>query len=442
MSFPKNFLWGAASAAYQIEGAYDEDGKVPGIWDALSAGHVKHGENGNIACYHYHRYKEDVALLKKLGVKAYRLSVSWPRVMSGPDTVNPKGLEFYSKLVDELKAAGIEPMVTIFHWNLPMWAYEKGGWYSEEISDDFANYVRVLSDALSDRVRYWFTVNEPATFIGNGYFTGMHAPFESLMQAPPAEMMTKLAALTKNVLLAHGKAVRVLRSRAKQNPQIGMALNGSVYLPQSESTADVETARALTFPEQAFFPHFNWWADPAVLGRVPATLQPFFTAEELKIACQPLDFFGFNCYNSSDYDEYTGPNPAVKPGMARTAMEWPVTPDALYWAARFLTERYHLPVMVTENGMANIDFVMSDGAVHDPQRIDFIKRYLTGLQRAVEENIPVIGYLYWSIMDNFEWAEGYDKRFGLIYVDYQTQQRIPKDSFYWYANVIKNNGLS
>lgn len=197
MSFPKNFLWGAASAAYQIEGAYDEDGKVPGIWDALSAGHVKHGENGNIACDHYHRYKEDVALLKTLGVKAYRLSVSWPRVMSGPDTVNPKGLEFYSKLVDELKAAGIEPMVTIFHWNLPMWAYEKGGWYSEEISDDFAHYVRVLSDALSDRVRYWFTINEPATFIGNGYFTGMHAPFESLMQAQPAEMMTKLAALTK-----------------------------------------------------------------------------------------------------------------------------------------------------------------------------------------------------------------------------------------------------
>ena len=204
----------------------------------------------------------------------------------------------------------------------------------------------------------------------------------------------------------------------------------------------MEAARALTFPEQAFFPHFNWWADPAVLGRVPAVLQPFFTAEELKIACQPLDFFGFNCYNSSDYDEYTGPNPAVKPGMARTAMEWPITPDALYWAARFLTERYHLPVMVTENGMANIDFVMSDGAVHDPQRIDFVKRYLAGLQRAVDERIPVMGYLYWSIMDNFEWAEGYDKRFGLIYVDYQTQQRIPKDSFYWYANVIKNNGLS
>lgn len=197
MSFPKNFLWGAASAAYQIEGAYNEDGKVPGIWDALSEGHVKHGENGTIACDHYHRYKEDVALLKKLGAKAYRFSVSWPRVMSGPDTVNPKGLAFYSDLVDELKAAGIEPMVTIFHWNLPMWAHEKGGWYNAEISDDFANYARVVADALSDRVRFWFTVNEPTTFIGNGYFTGAHAPFESLMQEQPAVMMNKLAALTK-----------------------------------------------------------------------------------------------------------------------------------------------------------------------------------------------------------------------------------------------------
>ena len=179
-------------------------------------------------------------------------------------------------------------------------------------------------------MRYWFTVNEPATFIGNGYFTGMHAPFESLMQAQPAEMMTKLAALTKNVLLAHGKAVRVLRSRAKQSPQIGMALNGSVYLPQSESTADVEAARALTFPEQAFFPHFTGGRSGRA-GARSCGATTVFTAEELKIACQPLDFFGFNCYNSSDYDEYTGPNPAVKPGMARTAMEWPVTPDALYW---------------------------------------------------------------------------------------------------------------
>ena len=299
-----------------------------------------------------------------------------------------------------------------------------------------------MADALSDRVRFWFTVNEPMTFIGNGYFTGAHAPFESLMQEQPAVMMNKLAALTKNVLLAHGKAVRVLRSRAKLAPKIGMALNGSVYLPEDESAAGIEKARSRMFPEQAFFSHFNWWADPAVLGCVPAGLQPFFTAEELKVICQPLDFFGFNCYNASNYEEYMGPNPAVTPGMPRTAMDWPITPDALYWAAHFLTERYHLPVIVTENGMANTDFVMSDGAVHDPQRIDFIKRYLTGLQRAVDENIPVAGYLYWSIMDNFEWAEGYDKRFGLVYVDYQTQQRIPKDSFYWYADVIKNNGIS
>ena len=226
-----------------------------------------------------------------------------------------------------------------------------------------------------------------------------------------------------------GTRDRSIKATASEAILRGICPDGGLYIPEEipKMEKSLEELGKLNYQELAY----------EVLSKFLD-----FTEEELKVICQPLDFFGFNCYNASNYEEYMGPNPAVTPGMPRTAMDWPITPDALYWAARFLTERYHLPIIVTENGMANIDFVMSDGAVHDPQRIDFVKRYLAGLQRAVDENIPVTGYLYWSIMDNFEWAEGYDKRFGLVYVDYQTQQRIPKDSFYWYADVIKNNRIS
>ena len=219
MSFSKDFIWGAASAAYQVEGAYNEDGKGMGIWDALSDGHVKHGDNGNVACDHYHRYKEDVALMKEMGLKAYRFSVSWPRIIPEEGVVNPKGIEFYQNLVQELLDAGIEPMCTIFHWNLPMWIYEKGGWYCEEISDYFAEYTKVVVEALSDKVSYWMTVNEPACFIGAGYIAGAHAPFESLikgldMSKPEArgQIAQKMAVLTKNTLLSHGKAVQTIRN--------------------------------------------------------------------------------------------------------------------------------------------------------------------------------------------------------------------------------------
>lgn len=441
MSFNKNFIWGAASAAYQIEGAYDEDGKGMGIWDTLSNGHIKHGENGNTACDHYHHYKEDIALMKEIGIKAYRFSVSWPRVMPQPGVINEKGIQFYCNLVNELTAAGIEPICTIFHWNLPMWIHDEGGWRSSEVSDDFAEYTRVIVNALSDKVRYWITLNEPLSFIGNSYVAGMQAPFENAMEKPMPEMMNDLILLTKNALMAHGKAVKIIRSSAKLPPQIGMALNGLLFTPKDEAEESIAAAESETFPESAFFPNINWWADPVILGKLPQRMQCGITPEELSIIHQPLDFFGFNCYNSANYDEYTGPNPAVYPGMPRTAMDWPITPNALYWAAKFLNKRYSLPFLVTENGMANMDFVMSDGKVHDPQRIEYMKAYISGLAKAANEGVPLLGYLYWSVMDNFEWTEGYDKRFGLIHIDYQTQKRTRKDSSYWYAGVIKNNGL-
>ncbi len=446
MGFPENFMWGAASAAHQVEGAYDEDGKGPGIWDALCEGHVKHGENGNVACDHYHRYKEDVALMKQMGLKAYRFSVSWPRIMPKEGVVNQQGIEFYQNLVQELLDAGIEPMVTLFHWNLPMWLHEMGGWNCDKISDYFEEYTKIVVDALSSKVSYWMTINEPCCFIGLGYIVGMHAPFEAAlmdMNDPKAmeQMMKQLGTLSRNVLLAHGKAVMAIRANAIKKPQIGMALNGTLYSPRSESPEDIQEAKERTFPERGAFGDVNFWADPMILGTVPMSLAGAISEEDLQVIHQPLDFFGFNCYQNSNFEDNNRINPDVTPGMPRTAMGWNITPDALRWAAKIFYDRYHLPILITENGMANLDFVMSDGKVHDPQRIEYLRGYLNGLQQAIQEGVPVIGYMYWSIMDNYEWAEGYDKRFGLIYVDYVTQKRTLKDSAYWYAQVIEKNEL-
>ena len=441
MSFPKDFLWGAASAAHQVEGAYNEDGKGLGIWDVLCEGKVKHGENGNVACDHYHRYKEDVAIMKELGLKHYRFSISWPRVMpNGTGEVNEQGLQFYKNLVNELVEAGIEPMVTLYHWNLPMALYEQGGWKNAQSPEWFEEYTKVVVEALSDKVKYWMTFNEFQVFVGLGHIAAMHAPFE---QDP-----TSLLSITKNVLLAHGKSVKAIRKYAKQEVKIGIAPTGSAFVPKDELPESIEIARKKTFNSEAAMFGTEWWADPIVFGVFPEeylekfglTVSPF-SEEELKEIHQPIDFYGYNVYQSMNYSIDIKTRKAIRPvGYPITTMDWPITPEVLYWSTRFLYERYQLPILVTENGMANTDFVMMDGKVHDPQRIDYIHRYLKHLERALEEGIPVLGYTYWSIMDNFEWSEGYDKRFGLIHVNYQTMERTIKDSGYWYAEVIKSNG--
>lgn len=439
MSFSKDFIWGAASAAHQIEGAYDEDGKGPGIWDALWEGHVNHRENGNIACDHYHRYKEDVAIMKQMQLQAYRFSVSWPRIMPEENKINKRGLEFYQNLVQELLEAGITPMCTLFHWNLPMWLHEKGGWLCDEISDYFESLTEVVTDALSDKVSVWITMNEASTFTGAGYLDGIHAPFETC-EPGSKKRLERMCRITRNVLLSHGKAVKVLRDRAVLKPQVGIAMDGTLWIPWKETEEEIEKARGITFADTADQHQVNWWMDPIVKGTLQDELALYITDEELNMIHRPIDFMGYNCYKANNYDDDNGWNPAVYPGLPRTAMGWPITPDALYWAVRFYHERYKLPILISENGMANLDFVMSDGNIHDIQRIEYLKWYLKGLKRAVEEGYPAMGYLYWSVMDNFEWAEGYDKRFGLIYVDYQTQKRILKDSAVWYANVIRENG--
>lgn len=432
MGFREDFLWGAASAAHQIEGAYNEDGKTMGIWDALYKGHVIRDENGHVSADHYHHIKEDVALMKEMGLKSYRFSISWPRVIPEPNVVNQKGLDFYNQLVDELVAAGIEPMITLFHWNLPMWAHEYGGWKNEQVVEDFAFYTKIVTEELSDRVKYFMTINEPQCFVKLGYFYGEHAPFEKC----PEEITT----ITRNVMLAHGKAVQMLRKYAKQPLLVGMAPTGPGITPRNNTPEEIEKARQDTYAI-GYVTSNTWWADPIVLGKIPEPLKGAISEEDIKIICQPLDFYGFNVYNSENYKEPKGgTNVNVYPGMPRTAMNWPITPEVLYWMTKFHYERYGLPIMITENGMANMDFVMLDGKVHDPQRIDYIHRHLQELKKAVEEGIPVLGYQYWSVMDNFEWALGYDKRFGLIYVDYRTGERVLKDSAYDYRKIIESNG--
>ncbi len=447
MSFPSDFLWGASSAAYQIEGAYNEDGKGPSIWDVLSKepGIMKRGENGDIACDHYHRFKEDVALMKEIGLKSYRFSISWSRVLpAGTGKVNEKGLLFYSDLVDELLKAGIKPVVTLFHWDLPHALFERGGWRNPEIVNWFAEYTKVMVEALSDRVEYWITINEPQMFIGLGYLIGAHAPFE---KNPPNEMI----GISHNVLMAHGAAVKTIRQCAKKKPMVGMAPTGDVYLPLGTEESQIEEAKSKSFDfnPYAFTMGNSWWADPVFLGDYPKAAYEIYPEEmkivkkeDLELISQPLDFYGFNAYNGTttfglgedNYTEYG------YPGSPKTTCGWDVTPEVLYWSPKFLYERYQTPIMVTENGMAGMDWVSLDGHVHDMQRQDYLHRYLLQLQKAMEEGIPVLGYHCWSLLDNLEWNRGYDMRFGLIYVDYRTQERTIKDSAFWYRKVIESNG--
>lgn len=447
MSFPKNFLWGAATAAYQVEGAYNEDGKGLSIWDAMGEKAIAHGETGRISCDQYHHMKEDVSLMKRIGLKTYRFSVSWSRILpDGTGKVNEKGLHYYSDLVDELIAAGITPLITLYHWDLPMAIQEKGGWENPEIVQWFAAYTAIVVDALSDRVKYWITFNEPQMFFGLGYCIGAHPPFE---RKKPEDLIR----LSHHVLMAHGCAVKTIRSRAKLSPMIGMAPTGDVYLPENDSTQAIEAARARSF---AFDPnHFTlgnaWWADPVFLGDYPLEAYQMFPQamkyikkEDLKLISQELDFYGFNVYNGTvtfgtpreQYGEYQ------YQGSPRTMVDWPVTPSALYWSPRFLYERYQTPLLITENGMAGMDWVSLDGCVHDMQRIDYLHRYLLELHRAIQEGIPVLGYTCWSAIDNLEWNAGYEKRFGLIFVDYRTMKRTIKDSGNWYRKVIETNGES
>jgi len=447
MSFPKNFVWGAAAASYQIEGGAYEDGKGLSVWDMMgkSPGKILEGNTDGVACDHYHRYEEDARLMREIGLQAYRLSISWPRVLSsGVGAVNEKGLAFYERLIDALLKNNIQPWVTLFHWDYPYALYCRGGWLNRDSADWFAEYTQAIIDKLSDRVAHWITQNEPQCYIGFGHQTGEHAPGLKLGFA-------EVLRAAHHSLLAHGKSVQVIRARAKIKPSIGAAPVGIAKIPASNQPEDIKAARTATFAISGKNCWSNtWFADPMILGKYPEDGLKLFSREmpeirdgDMETICQPLDFYGVNIY----FDETVRARPSgghevVKNqiGPPLTTMPWEVTPEALYWGPKFLFERYQLPIAVTENGMANCDWIHLDGKVHDPQRIDFLTRYLRAYQRAIADGVTAKGYFVWSVMDNFEWGHGYKQRFGLIYVDYATQKRVLKDSAHWYREVIAANG--
>jgi beta-glucosidase len=432
MSFPKGFLWGAATAAPQIEGGYLDDGRTPSIWDIAPSDKVKNNDTCHVACDHYHHWKDDVACMKELGLKSYRFSISWSRVIPAEGTVNAFGLQFYKDLVRELRRAGIEPLVTLFHWDLPVWVEKQGGWLSNKIIPLFAEYTRVVVEALSDQVTYWIPMNEPQCFIMNGYMQGAHAPFKHRYLA--------LSRLTKNCLLAHAESVKTIRKHAKTPPKIGIAMAAGSYIPKDDSPEAEEAAYRKSFYDNRGTMSNRWWGDPIFKGMPVSAYGVYrtFRKDMPHYKCD-MDFVGVNVYQPFFEGSWGDKTPKDIAKENQSSMGWVIDGRVLYYTIKFFYRRYGLPVMVTENGMADNDIVI-DGKVQDHKRIRFIKEYLAGLKRAVNEGIPVLGYQYWSLLDNFEWAEGYTPRFGLIHVDYQTQKRTLKDSALFYKEWIQSNG--
>ena len=441
--FNKDFVWGTATAAAQIEGAFNQDGRGLSVWDVFPKvnGAVFNGQDCSVANDHYNNYVKDVALMKELGVKAYRFSISWSRIIpNGVGKVNQAGIDFYNNLIDELIKNDITPYVTLFHWDLPYELYIRGGWLNPEVSDYFENYVKVVAENFTKKVKHFITINEPQCIVGGngGVFHGAKFTVK--------EKLTML----HNVLLSHGKAVRVLR----QYPdlKIGIAPCAWVSIPVTDSPEDIEAARKDYFKvERGEIWGCSIWSDPVILGDYPEDYYKIHTKDELpdikegdlELISQQIDFYCQNIY-SGNLIKSDGKDGFVKVkepvGHPMTSMNWYIFPKALYWGPKFLYERYKLPFYITENGTAVTDLVTPDKKVHDGARVEYIRSYLAELKRAIADGVDVRGYFYWSLMDNFEWWSAYSKRFGLLYVDYQTQERIKKDSFYFYQSVIKENG--
>ncbi len=449
MGFAKDFVWGVATSSYQIEGAAQEDGKGQHVWDVFvkEPGHIAEGHTGDRACDHYHLFREDIKLMKEMGLMAYRFSIDWSRILpEGVGRVNEKGIAFYSELIDTLLQYGIEPYITLYHWELPYALHQRGGWMNPQMVEWFGEYAKLVAERFSDRVKYFFTLNEPQCFVGLGFLTGEHAPG---IKAPLKDTF----AMAHHVLKAHGRAVQMLRQYGKQDLVIGYAPTGSMCYPETEREEDVEAARQMIFsmPQEDRNWTWNvaWWSDPILLGHYPEKefacyekYLPKITDDDMKLIAEAIDIYGQNIYNGRCIRMGKDGKPEEVPryvGFPRTAINWPVTPECFYWGPKFLYERYKKPIYITENGLSCHDVVSLDKKVHDPNRIDFLARYLHELKRAAEE-VDLRGYFHWSLMDNFEWAKGYTERFGLIYVDYRTQERIFKDSAYWYRDVIRKNG--
>ncbi|MGP3778099.1 GH1 family beta-glucosidase [Halanaerobium saccharolyticum] len=443
--FPKNFEWGAATASYQIEGAYDEDGKGESIWDRFThqKGNIVNNDTGDVACDHYHRYQEDVELMKEIGLDTYRFSISWPRILpAGKGKINQKGIDFYKRLVDELLKAGIKPAATLYHWDLPQKLQENGGWENRDTVKYFNEYAQIMYRELGDQISRWITHNEPMVVSMVGNLWGEHAPGFKDQQ--------KALQVAHNVLLSHGMAVQSFRESGIEG-EVGITLNLNHVYPNSESKKD-QIAKDYC---DAF--NNRWFLDPVFKGRYPEKLMALYQEKfdnpfvmqtgDLEIISRDIDFLGINYYSRAvvEYDENELLNfKTNKPEAADyTAMDWEVYPQGLTDLLKRLDQEYtKKPIFITENGAAYDDQIAEDGRVHDQKRVDYLEQHFQAAHQAIKEGVNLAGYYAWSLMDNFEWAFGYDKRFGIIYVDYENdQQRILKDSARLLKKVIENNGL-
>jgi len=435
VTFPRNFLWGAATAAYQIEGAWNEDGKGESIWDRFThtEGTIKNSHTGDIACDHYHRLDEDIALMKELGIKAYRFSISWPRIFpDGKGLVNLAGLDFYNRLVDKLLNAGIQPFATLYHWDLPQKLQEIGGWTSREVSSHFADYVAVIAKHLGDRVNNWITINEPWVIANHGYITGEMAP-----GIRDEKLSLQVA---HHLLVAHGKATQALRAD-NARAQVGISLFLRPTVPASNSPEDIEAAWK-TWAREA-----RWYLDPLFKAYYPpdiwteyGTKVPKVKPRDMSVISQNLDFLGVNYYTRNIVSA-NGPVAKI-PGSEYTEMDWEVAPEAFSSMLIEISKEYKLPpIYITENGAAFNDRVNQTGEIEDYDRLAYLRDHLLHARIAMEEGVDVQGYFVWSLLDNFEWALGYDKRFGIIRVDFDSLERTIKKSGHWYSSVIKNYGF-
>lgn len=440
LAFPPNFVWGAATAAFQIEGAAQEDGRGVSIWDTFcrTPGKVHNSDTGDVACDHYHRYRDDIALMADLGLQAYRFSIAWPRILpTGTGAVNAAGLDFYDRLVDTLLERGITPYATLYHWDLPQPLQDQGGWVNRATVDAFANYTEVISRRLTDRIKHWMTINEPWCVSLLSYGTGEHAPG---MQDWKAALQA-----SHHVLLAHGRAVEVLRANGAE--QVGIVLNFEWVDAISDSPEDRTAAQR----RDGFFN--RWFAEPVFLGQYPEDMWAFYGANvpqihdgDLKIISTPIDFLGVNYYSRSiigagDHDPHFGWRFQAS-ANEYTAMGWEVYPEGLYNLLKRIQRDWQPKrILITENGAAFTDELNGGSVVHDERRLAYLKDHFSAANRALHEGVPLTGYFVWSLLDNFEWAHGYSKRFGIVHVDYATQKRTPKQSALWYKDVIQHNAV-